>query len=76
MEARAEGASEGQLALSLLQETYLVRLRRLEKIRLMHGGIPNADDFMVRLVKRGLFATYRDCVDEGVGPQAREILGM
>jgi hypothetical protein len=32
------------------------------------------DPFMKKLVDRGLFATYRECVDEGVATEARHIL--
>jgi hypothetical protein len=35
-----------------------------------------ADPFMKRLLERGIFATYRECVEQGVGAEARHILHM
>jgi hypothetical protein len=37
-------------------------------------SLPGQDAFMKKLVGRGLFATYRECIDEGVGVEARQIL--
>jgi hypothetical protein len=31
---------------------------------------------MKKLVERGMFATYRECIDEGVGAEARHLVGL
>jgi hypothetical protein len=37
------------------------------------SSMAGQDPFMAKLVMRGLFATYRECVDGGVGGDARAI---
>lgn len=61
-------------AYSLIQMHFLARLRRLDGVRLQLSSSPARDPFMKKLVDRGLFATYRECMDEGVGPEAKQIL--
>ncbi len=61
-------------AYSPLQMHFLARLQRLEDVRRQMEMIDGSDPFMKKLVGRGLFATYRECVDEGVGSEARVIL--
>ena len=61
---------------SPIQAHFLARLRRLDGVRSQLGSLPAHDPFMKKLVDRGLFATYRECVDEGVGPEARQILNI
>ena len=64
----------GIRAYSPLQMHFLARLQRLDDVRAQMGTMPDQDPFMAKLVGRGLFATYRECVDEGVGAEARHIL--
>ena len=61
---------------SPIQMHFLARLRRLDGVRDQLDSLPAHDPFMKKLVDRGLFATYRECMDEGVGPEAREILNI
>ena len=61
-------------AYSPVQMHFLARLRRLDGVRVQLDSLPAPDPFMKRLVDRGLFATYRECLDEGIGQEAREIL--
>ena len=66
--------SQTAKAYSLIQMHFLARLRRLDGVRVQMSSLPGSDPFMKKLVDRGLFATYRECVDEGVGPEAKQIL--
>lgn len=58
------------------QMHFLARLRRLDGVRSQLDVLPARDPFMKKLVDRGLFATYRDCMDEGIGDEARQILNI
>ena len=59
-----------------LQTHYLSRLVRLAETKQEFDEGTVADPFMKRLLERGIFATYRDCVEQGVGAEARHILHM
>ena len=59
---------------SPMQMHFLARLQRLEEMRGQMESLPGQDAFMKKHVGRGLFATYRECIDEGVGVEARQIL--
>ena len=63
-------------AYSPVQMHFLARLRRLEGVRGQLGTAPARDPYMKKLVDRGIFATYRDCIDEGIGDEARQILNI
>jgi hypothetical protein len=64
----------GLQAYSSLQMHFLARLERLDTVRREMASVPDVDPFMKKLVERGLFATYGECMDEGVGVEARHIL--
>ena len=57
-----------------LQLHFLSRLERLRNAKAEIDTYTDDDPFMKRLVDRGLFATYRECIDEGVGAEARHVL--
>ena len=59
-----------------LQVHFLSRLQELEQIRIQMDESPTQDPFTVKLVGRGLFATYHECIDQGVAEEARQILNM
>ena len=63
-------------AYSPIQMHFLARLRRLDGVRGQLETVPASDPFMKKLVDRGIFATYRDCMDEGIGDEARQILNI
>jgi hypothetical protein len=68
-----EGSS---VRLNPLQSHFLARLTRLADTKREFDGGEVADPFMKRLLERGIFATYRECVEQGVGAEARHILHM
>ena len=55
-----------------LQEVYLQRLRRLQRLRQLHEEELNRQG--IRLLDRSLFAAYCDCRDIGAEEGARAIL--
>jgi hypothetical protein len=61
---------------NLIQSEFLARLERLKKAREQLSVMPDADPLTVKLVARGLFATYQECLDQGVGHEARAILEL
>ena len=63
-------------AYSSIQTHFLARLQGLEEARRQLDALPAQDPFMRKLVGRGLFATYLECIDVGVGCEARQILYM
>ena len=63
-------------AYSPIQMHFLARLRRLDGVRGQLDTLPARDPYMKKLVDRGIFATYRDCMDEGIGDEARQILNI
>ena len=63
-------------AYSPIQMHFLARLRRLDGVRGQLDTVPASDPYMKKLVDRGIFATYRDCMDEGIGDEARQILNI
>ena len=81
VEAEATGEAFSVLPGSIqvyspLQMHFLARLKRLQDARREIDSVADADPFMKRLVDRGLFATYRECLDEGVGAEARHLLNI
>ena len=66
------GASIG--AYTPLQMYFLARLQRLDQVKRKLESMSEQDPFMQKLVGRGRIATYRECIDEGVGAEARHLL--
>ncbi|MEK9658628.1 MAG: hypothetical protein VW450_01600 [Chloroflexota bacterium] len=69
------GPSPGR-SFNLIQSEFPARLERLKKAREHLANMPDADPLAVKLVARGLFATYQECLDQGVGHEARAILEL
>ena len=70
-----QSSTEQQLAkvYTPLQMHFLSRLQRLGDIR---KEAHDADELTVKLVGRGIYSIYRECIDAGVGDEARGILGI
>jgi hypothetical protein len=73
-EALPAGLAGSAMAYTPLRVHFLARLQRLSDARHEIGMTNDEDPFMKRLVDRGLFATYRECIDEGVTTEVRHIL--
>ena len=67
----AGGATE---ALTLLQTQFLERLHDLVAKKEQQLKIDAKDKLSLRLLARALYATYMDCVANGVGDQAADVL--
>lgn len=59
-----------------LQMFFLRRLERL--VRLSHdlGTSLPSEDWRVKLLRRSIYATYYECLELGIGEDARQILGQ
>lgn len=56
-----------------LREFYLKRLERLVNLRRRYEEQLN--HLGLELIERSIYATYRDCVSSGCGPEAKSMLG-
>jgi hypothetical protein len=57
-----------------MQLHFLQRLAHLVKQRREHIHLLQPTDWKMRLINKALYSTYRDCVAEGVGEEAKQIL--
>lgn len=53
---------------------FLARLRRLVAARHQHGSLEDAGSPNLRLLDKAVYSTFCDCLDLGVGEEARTIL--
>ena len=56
-----------------VQVFFLLRLGRLLRLRQNVAGSTEAADWLVRLLGKAIYSTYRDCVAIGVGDDARAL---
>ena len=75
-EAAPAHLADSSVAYNPLQTHFLARLVRLAETKQEFDAGTAPDPFMKRLLERGIFATYRECVEQGVGQEARHILHM
>ena len=73
-EASASSAQGQVRTHTPLQAHFLLRLQQLSDLRQRVEHSPVQDPFTRKLLGRGIFATYHECLDSGVGDEAREIL--
>ena len=53
---------------------FLMRLSHLQKQRRETVNVLDASDWRMRLIHKGLYSTYRDCVELGVGDEAKMLM--
>ena len=53
---------------------FLMRLSHLQKQRRETLNVLDSSDWRMRLIHKGLYSTYRDCVELGVGDEARLLM--
>jgi hypothetical protein len=63
---------EEEIRYSTLQLHFLQRLNRLLRLRYEQGTQLNSEG--VRLLDRGIYSTYCDCVDLGISREAQQLL--
>jgi hypothetical protein len=57
-----------------LQRFFLQRLDRIVSVRRERGPLLDAGDLDLRLLDKAVYSTFCDCLDLGVGDDARAIL--
>lgn len=61
---------------SPVQLFFLMRLSWLQRQRRECINVLDPSDWRMRLLNKALYSTYGDCVREGVGAEAKAILGQ
>lgn len=72
MEEKTSPLIEEQKLYSPLQAHFLNRLERVLRLRFEQTG--NLNEGGTQLLDRAIYSTYCDCLDLGVGEEARELL--
>ena len=57
-----------------LQLHFLARLEQLERLRQEYEQSPAPDAFLLQVIKKAIYATLRDCEDQGIREEARAAL--
>lgn len=57
-----------------VQLFFLLRLERLLRVRREHAALSTANDWWAKLLSRAIYSTYCDCIELGVGEDARSLL--
>lgn len=59
---------------SEVQLFFLLRLERLLRVRREHAVLSTSNDSWAKLLGRAIYSTYCDCIELGVGEDARSLL--
>ena len=59
-----------------IQLFFLMRLSWLQRQRRECTNVLDPNDWRMRLLNKALYSTYQDCVREGVGEEAKALLGQ
>jgi hypothetical protein len=59
-----------------LQLFFLWRLSFLQKQRREFTNVLDANDWRMRCLHKALYSTYRDCVEQGVGDEAKLLIAQ
>ncbi len=75
--ATSGGASSNSLkSYSPTQLFFLMRLSYLQRQRRECVNVLENADWRMRLLNKALYSTYQDCVEAGVGNEAKLLLGQ
>jgi hypothetical protein len=66
----------GLKSYSPLQLFFLWRLSYLQKQRREFTNVLEASDWRMRALNKALYSTYRDCVEAGVGDEAKLLIAQ
>ena len=58
---------------SELQLFFLLRLERLLRVRREHMALSASSDWWAKLLNKAIYSTYCDCIELGVGEDARSL---
>lgn len=53
---------------------FLMRLAHLQKQRRETASIYESSDWHMRLIHKSLYSTYQDCIDLGIGSEAKLLM--
>lgn len=70
------GATNSPRSYSQVQLFFLMRLSWLQRQRRECTNVLDASDWRMRLLNKSLYSTYQDCTREGVGDEAKALLGQ
>ncbi len=59
---------------SEVQLFFLLRLERLLRVRREHAALSTSNDWWAKLLSKAIYSTYCDCIEAGVGEDARSLL--
>ncbi|HEX2922823.1 MAG TPA: hypothetical protein VHS06_05950 [Chloroflexota bacterium] len=59
---------------SEVQLFFLLRLERLLRVRREHAALSTSNDWWAKLLSKAIYSTYCDCIELGVGEDARSLL--
>lgn len=58
---------------SEVQLFFLLRLERLLRVRREHMALSASSDWWAKLLNKAIYSTYCDCIELGVGEDARNL---
>lgn len=64
----------GARSVTPYQATLLEKLERMRRNRREYNYRPDAEDWIQKAMDRAIYSTFLECLDEGVGRQAKAIL--
>lgn len=56
-----------------VQLFFLLRLERLLRVRREHAALSSSNDWWAKLLNKAIYSTYCDCIELGVGEDARTL---
>ncbi len=72
----AGGPSNSLKSYAPTQLFFLMRLSYLQRQRRECANVLDGNDYRMRLLHKALYSTFQDCVNEGVGEEAKLLIGQ
>lgn len=74
IEGRRDGRQSRLRPFNEVQLFFLLRMERLLRLRREHAQLSNSADWWAKLLTKAIYSTYCDCIELGVGEEARKLL--
>lgn len=71
-----QGVGNNLKSYSPTQLFFLMRLSYLQRQRRETMNVLDAGDWRMRLIHKALYSTYQDCLDQGVGEEAKLLMAQ
>ena len=71
-----QGSGSNLKSYTPTQLFFLMRLSFLQRQRRETVNLMDSSDWRMRLVNKALYSTYRDCVEQGVGDEAKLLMAQ